>query len=144
MSRKRHVRELDAQHTSGMQPAEAAAYLTDPQNGNDENVELSPDAITRALQDAGELVAIQAAAASGDEAAIVGVGLLRTARDYGMSVKLWPDTADRSAFDAMVTAGLISAPTAAAIITMATRKVSLAEAAGLSNLDQHDIVEARA
>lgn len=126
-------------------PAQAAAQLN--AQTLTVGVPLDPAALTRVLMDNGDLMKIQAVAAdSGDPlhaAAAQAVALLRTARDYGMPLHMWPGTKDREAWDQTVQTGLIGAQSDADVGGAAETVVSPAQSVGLGHIDAQDVTVAR-
>lgn len=136
---------LDAATTAELDPQSAADELNAPTEV--QPVEMRPEELVRMLMDAGELVPVQQAAENAlhpDHAeAAQAVVLLRTARDYGMALKLWAGTQDNALLSAVVVPGLISAETYADILAKSQRMVSKAAALGLPRIKQGTIEEAR-
>lgn len=145
MGRKSRIRALDAAHTSAMTPDEAAAYLNDAAGAQ---------AITQYQAITGNALRVWAASYPDDyqrlrtaaQAGSVQAEIAASLVDDPSSVLDLNDPAVRALVDGFnqSTPQLIEDAAHAALYVAGTQTQSLAQAAGLGELDQFDILEARA
>lgn len=141
MSRKAIIRALDAQYTAAMDADAAASYLTDTTNGTPTYRKLTGnDLRIWAISNEADYATIKAASTGGNNAARIAEMLV----EDPASVLDMGDATVAAIVESMQTGGLISEAGKAALYATAREDHSLAQMAGVSNLEAADIVEARA